>query len=1451
MQEKNSKIRIYHLSDIHVRKTVRHAEYQEVFDKVYDVLDHDKRSGYEHAIIVVTGDIFHTKIDLSPESEMITLRFFQQLALRFPTYVIAGNHDALLNNRERIDSLTSLFYDRDIPNLFYLKNTGVYPVNIFETEIRLHVFSLLDEASDDASHVSDWYVNSVMESKSTSSKEALDIALFHGGIGQYRLQNGMMQQSSIPKTTFECYDGVMLGDIHLHQFLTPKMAYAGSLVSQNSGESDPHHGILVWDFEDSGLPNKKWKLSTHYKDIFNRFAYSNVMVSEVTSDSTSTTDNDNDDTETKLRLHWNGVSRVLSSSICSTSSYPPPSSIKGFETFPTCGRIRVFPVDSAQEIIDTDISTKRRWMKILQKCFPEATWTIPPSSSTIFSPLHKVDLDLDQDENQNPLVSTVSTVSTPTRRRLAGMTGMWSEWMSEPRRFLENYLKILYEKMSVEERKTMTVSDEILKTFEHQSLKYFHSTRGDDKHQAPWRVLRMEWDHLFGYGPGQSIDFSEMKKQDFRTMGIFGPNSSGKSTLIDILSFLLFNKITRWAHGISIPSEVIHSASNKASGTIWVEMAGNGAVYRIVKKLSRAVKTGKITLKVEVYESSGSSEKQERAVHLEQKRQTDSLLQKQMGTFEDFLFLSVCLQRMDKSSLRDMTQKERKDWFFHHLHLEFMEKTLCEDWEKEVQEATKEILRLESRLQMMEEESESTYGNDMDIQTHISSARTERKTVQENIQDIESKLSEIHRTMVETSNRKKEMERLMDKITDIEKKIQTTQDEEHRWGTLCSFDDSFLHQPQDSSQDLWTPELKEEKALLTRRLMTEDDSTNINFQCLADSSSFWKALHKEIHSEITSKEVFLSLPKCPLQTYTHTDASAPCSTCLERRKEWGHQIDRINHLKKSIKVTVLDQSTNITRSNTSSIIPSIITEEEWFRDCMKKMRQQDHNPTWDFPIDFDSPNTYFSVHQLLLSHTSSPDDLSRELLSLDQLVSEIESIHRDEVVPKEEEMDKLKRKLERMETTDRKVDYNLDCDACRKNPFRLQHVEEEEERERCRSAVVLLKKEKKDVEEKILEKILHHPFSLPSSINKTFPMTSIVTSLKTWKKEREGERVVVMNQGKWLEWYRERLEILVGDRERKYHEFLEESERDGGERWDQYQKILRKRERRKKDQGRLMELEEMFSKNERKTTIKRWLECRERVLEMRNDKAGLQEQRRCLLQRETDHDALERQSVQYVSQKKQWEMDMMRLDGQLVRWETTLERRKETRERRKKEENILGEKRRRKTVLEFLTKRVFHRDGFPLYMLRKFIGEFESHLESIIEPFFHSKKLRLVMDETGNAIHLRVENADGTVLPNLFLGGMEGLMADVAMKVVWNMVSSQPRCNLFVLDENISVLDQDHLHNLRHIFEFLEEHFDHILVISHLDIVKDFTHINLHTSTNSHNYRSLSYSTPQIQIQNI
>ena len=50
-------IGILHISDIHIRLTKRHDEYQEIFNKFYDIID---RTPKETAI-VVAGDLFHSK----------------------------------------------------------------------------------------------------------------------------------------------------------------------------------------------------------------------------------------------------------------------------------------------------------------------------------------------------------------------------------------------------------------------------------------------------------------------------------------------------------------------------------------------------------------------------------------------------------------------------------------------------------------------------------------------------------------------------------------------------------------------------------------------------------------------------------------------------------------------------------------------------------------------------------------------------------------------------------------------------------------------------------------------------------------------------------------------------------------------------------------------------------------------------------------------------------------------------------------------------------------------------------------------------------------------------------------------------------------------------------------------------------------------------------------------
>ena len=60
---------------------------------------------------------------------------------------------------------------------------------------------------------------------------------------------------------FDGFDMALLGDIHKRQTIGgDHIAYAGSMIQQNHGESLEKHGYLLWDvptrtFEEFNIPN--------------------------------------------------------------------------------------------------------------------------------------------------------------------------------------------------------------------------------------------------------------------------------------------------------------------------------------------------------------------------------------------------------------------------------------------------------------------------------------------------------------------------------------------------------------------------------------------------------------------------------------------------------------------------------------------------------------------------------------------------------------------------------------------------------------------------------------------------------------------------------------------------------------------------------------------------------------------------------------------------------------------------------------------------------------------------------------------------------------------------------------------------------------------------------------------------------------------------------------------
>jgi len=226
--------KIYHIADVHIRNLKRHTEYREVFSHLYGYI---LSTMDENDIIVIAGDIVHAKTDMSPEVVDLTQEFFTRLSDLLPTIVIPGNHDANLNNTSRLDALTPVVNALKLPNLVYLKNTGVYKIgNISFT------------------HQSVW--DNLPGFPSAIDVQGCDhkIALFHGPVDKIETEHGFsIENKNINVQNFNGYDIALLGDIHKPNNPVQgkdNIKYPGSLIVQNHGEAKyPEHGILVWDLE--------------------------------------------------------------------------------------------------------------------------------------------------------------------------------------------------------------------------------------------------------------------------------------------------------------------------------------------------------------------------------------------------------------------------------------------------------------------------------------------------------------------------------------------------------------------------------------------------------------------------------------------------------------------------------------------------------------------------------------------------------------------------------------------------------------------------------------------------------------------------------------------------------------------------------------------------------------------------------------------------------------------------------------------------------------------------------------------------------------------------------------------------------------------------------------------------------------------------------------------------
>ena len=228
---------IAHIADIHIRLYNRHTEYKEVFDVLYEEL----KKTPKNTLIYLAGDIVHSKTNLTPELVNVTAEFLVKLSKIRPTILIAGNHDANLKNKYRLDSITPIINiikeNHEIDgNLIYLKENGVYELS----NCLFSVMSVFEKSEN--------YITNI-EDDSNKYK----IALYHGVVDGAKTDLGhKLESSSVNKNTFKNFDFAMLGDIHKKDQslnIEGTIKYSGSICCQNHGELNDK-GFLLWNLKE-------------------------------------------------------------------------------------------------------------------------------------------------------------------------------------------------------------------------------------------------------------------------------------------------------------------------------------------------------------------------------------------------------------------------------------------------------------------------------------------------------------------------------------------------------------------------------------------------------------------------------------------------------------------------------------------------------------------------------------------------------------------------------------------------------------------------------------------------------------------------------------------------------------------------------------------------------------------------------------------------------------------------------------------------------------------------------------------------------------------------------------------------------------------------------------------------------------------------------------------------
>lgn len=263
------KYKIIAIADIHIPSFKRITEYESKLNTLYEKINEEIESdgkNYDETRILILGDLFNSKNQISNECNVVASTFIRRLQSLAMVYVIAGNHDLILENQNRLDTITALFTTAQFENSFLLDSATNYTSGIIEDkDIIWALFSIYD----------DYRAMDLSEIRKNNPDKKI-IGLFHGTVAGAVMNNGYGSESGLSDDLFDNCDIVLGGHIHKRQVIRRKgidIIYCGSFMQHDYGESITQHGYLSLTIENGEIKH-------HYVDVPNDANYVKLEINK-------------------------------------------------------------------------------------------------------------------------------------------------------------------------------------------------------------------------------------------------------------------------------------------------------------------------------------------------------------------------------------------------------------------------------------------------------------------------------------------------------------------------------------------------------------------------------------------------------------------------------------------------------------------------------------------------------------------------------------------------------------------------------------------------------------------------------------------------------------------------------------------------------------------------------------------------------------------------------------------------------------------------------------------------------------------------------------------------------------------------------------------------------------------------------------------------------------------